>query len=93
MWIITPPLIAVMFTCYVMFAFTATLHLLDILAIRETLAQCVVPLAGYYDRLETCQMKAFCHAYSDNSFVSNVSSIVRPLGRPERDMHVVCCGP
>lgn len=52
MWIITPPLFAVMMMCYVMFGFIALLHLLDILAMRDTLAQCVVPLAGFYDRPE-----------------------------------------
>jgi len=49
MWVITPPLIAVMFTCYVMFAFIALLHLLDILAMKDLLSQSVGPLAGYYD--------------------------------------------
>lgn len=50
MWAVIPPVIAAMFSSYVMFGFFAMLHILDILATRDLLARCIEPLAAYYSR-------------------------------------------
>lgn len=37
MWVVIPPVVAAMFASYVMFAFVALLHILDIMATEERL--------------------------------------------------------
>lgn len=49
MWLIIPPVIAAMFCTYSMFAFIALLHLLDIMVLKQHIAECAEVVGRFYN--------------------------------------------
>merc|ERR1719221_388231 len=48
MWVVIPPVIVSLFASYTMFAVFAMLHLLDVMNVKTTLAECVGILGSFY---------------------------------------------